>query len=883
MALIVDHELLDRVRREVGDRLHLEQQRRRAGAGLTPLAGMAEQQFARKLIADVIREHAEQLMAAGQSPLDPDTEQALAEGVHASMFAAGRLQTLLNDDSIENVDINGCDEVFLTRAGRAEHEAGDPVASSDAELIELVQSLGAYAGLNSRPWDLANPELDLRLPDGSRLSAVMAVTARPSISIRRHRFQKVELADLVGNGTLSSEAADFLRAIVQARCNVMIAGATRAGKALALDTPIPTPHGWTTMGALCAGDVVFDDQGQPCTVVMAHPVQHGRACFAVEFDTGDVIVADAEHLWEVSSRADRGRQRLAEVQNTGPAFTAEERSLLELSDRAQSQDDHNVTVAQLIGEAGRVWRNSIAQIARTMEPTGATLESFARRDSRPNAKGVLRRPVATYSRQILLKELVARRIRPRKMPQVAQVLTTSQLRDDMQVAGANGYFYNNWQVRLTAPLCYPRREQPLDPYVLGIWLGDGTTSAGEVTTADEWVLTELARLGYPSHRKSPHDPYRYRVDGDLQPKLRALGVLGDKHIPHEYLRGDVEQRRALLQGLLDSDGTTSKSGSIEFQVTHQVLAEQTFDLVCGLGYAAHLTTKQVTYQGRPVGTAWIVRFSTEDRMFRLPRKWQAQHERTRRGPQMRARRRTRTIVAIRPVDPVPVRCITVDSPSHLYLASKAAIPTHNTTLLRAMAAEIPAGERIITVEKALELGLREDVDRHPNCVAMEERLANSEGQGAISMAQLVRRTLRQNPDRVIVGEVLGPEVIDMLNAMGQGNDGSLSTIHARSARDTFSRIATYAIQSSERLPHEATYPLIAGGLDFIVFVSRHPKTGQRRLDSILEVNGFDGVVQANELFRAPRHGYGPAVWADIQPQRLDQLRATGWQQPGMGW
>src|SRR3954462_11719555 len=425
----VDPDLLRRVHREVGDRLHREQQRR-APTGLGELGGLGEQQYARKLIGDVVREHAEQLLGAGQSPLDPETEQELAEGVFARMFGAGRLQALLNDDDIENIDINGCDKVWVTRAGQANHEPADPVATSDEELIELIQSLAAYAGLNSRPWDTANPELDLQLPDGSRLSAAMGFSVRPSVSIRLHRLQKVELADLVGNDTVTVEAADFLRAIVHARLNVMIAGGTRAGK---------------------------------------------------------------------------------------------------------------------------------------------------------------------------------------------------------------------------------------------------------------------------------------------------------------------------------------------------------------------------------------------------------------------------------------------------------------TTLLRAMAAEIGPEERIITVERALELGLHKDVDRHPNCVAFEERLANSEGQGAVSMQRLVRRTLRQNPDRVIVGEVLGPEVIDMLNAMGQGNDGSMSTIHSRSARDVFNRIATYAIQADERRPHEASHQLIAGGLDYVLFVSRDLSTGARRLETVLEVNGYDGTVLASELFQVGRTG--EAEWTGVTPARLDRLVSAGWSPP----
>ena len=131
------------------------------------------------------------------------------------------------------------------------------------------------------------------------------------------------------------------------------------------------------------------------------------------------------------------------------------------------------------------------------------------------------------------------------------------------------------------------------------------------------------------------------------------------------------------------------------------------------------------------------------------------------------------------------------------------------------------------------------------------------------MAQLVRRTLRMNPDRVIVGEVLGPEVVTMLNAMSQGNDGSLSTIHARTPRGVFDRIATYARQAAERLDLDATHQLIAGGeggtgaLDFVVFLRKTRSRWRRAparsvtrrfVSSVLEVNGYDRRVQASEIF-----------------------------------
>jgi Flp pilus assembly CpaF family ATPase len=430
----MDHSVVKRLRAEVGDRLR-EQRRVDAAAGLPPMSGEDERQFARALIAQALEEHARSEITAGRVPPNAQEEEQLAAAVHAALFGVGRLQPLLDDPQIENIDINGCDRVFLGYADGREVLA-EPVADSDEELTELIQVLAAYSGLSSRPFDSANPQLDLRLPDGSRLSAVMDVTIRPAVSIRRARLGKVFLADLVGSGSLLPEAAQFLAAATAARKNMMIAGATNAGK---------------------------------------------------------------------------------------------------------------------------------------------------------------------------------------------------------------------------------------------------------------------------------------------------------------------------------------------------------------------------------------------------------------------------------------------------------------TTLLRAVANQIPPTERLITVERALELGLDQFPELHPNVIALEERLPNSEGLGAISMAELVRRSLRMNPSRVIVGEVLGDEIVTMLNAMTQGNDGSLSTIHANSSMEVFNRISTYAIQSAERLPVEATNMLIAGAIDFVVFIEKRNEYAsggrlRRFVSSIREVTGIDGRVLSSEVFapgpdgraapRAPvscaaqlaEHGYEAGGW-----------------------
>jgi Flp pilus assembly CpaF family ATPase len=204
-----------------------------------------------------------------------------------------------------------------------------------------------------------------------------------------------------------------------------------------------------------------------------------------------------------------------------------------------------------------------------------------------------------------------------------------------------------------------------------------------------------------------------------------------------------------------------------------------------------------------------------------------------------------------------------------------------TTLLRALANEIAPHERLVTIEKSLELGLDTFVDQHADCVALEAREANTEGQGAIGMSDLVRRGLRMDPDRVIVGEVLGDEIIDMLNAMSQGNEGSLCTIHANSSEGVFRRICAYAVQSPERLPAEATVLLIAGAVDFVIFIDqvdeRNTGGGLRRfVGSIREVVGAEGTqVLSREVFR-PASGADRRAVPGEAPACIDDLRREGY-------
>lgn len=170
-----------------------------------------------------------------------------------------------------------------------------------------------------------------------------------------------------------------------------------------------------------------------------------------------------------------------------------------------------------------------------------------------------------------------------------------------------------------------------------------------------------------------------------------------------------------------------------------------------------------------------------------------------------------------------------------------------TTFLNALSSFIPPQERVITIEDSAEL----QITQVPNLVRLETRNANTEGEGEITMSQLIRASLRMNPTRIIVGEVRGKETLDMLQAMNTGHDGSLSTGHGNSARDMLSRLETMVLMAAE-LPLPAIRSQIASALDIMVHLGRL-RDGSRKVLSIAEIGGCtDGEVEMESLYEYDR-------------------------------
>ncbi len=393
---------------------------------------------------------------------------------------------------------------------------------------------------------------------------------------------------------------------------VIVAARPAMGKALALDTPLPTPTGWTTMGEVQVGDCLYDADGKPTRVVAATDVMRDRPCYAVTFSDGSRIVADAQHQWLTESRA-------------------------------------------------------------------------ARKSEWAARRGYNR----TRNQRIL-----------------PEVITTEQMAATVRV-GAEGRA--NHAVLNARPLQSDASHLPIPAYVLGAWLGDGHSASARLTSEDDeipalirqfGIVCELKgdrvyslRLPAPSpvserRRQCPDCGAAYsggvrcaecHADhGTLQAQLRTLGVLGDKHIPVCYLRAPEADRRALLAGLLDTDGTLVRNGgSVQLALTNERLAMDAWELILSLGYKCTHRTKAVAGRTSASSTAHILTFSTVDDVFWMRRKADLHREIR---PRSTARIGRRYVVDVRPVASVPVRCVEVDNADHLYLAGRAMIPTHNSTL-----------------------------------------------------------------------------------------------------------------------------------------------------------------------------------------------------------
>ncbi len=429
---------------------------------------------------------------------------------------------------------------------------------------------------------------------------------------------------------------------------IVIAARPGVGKALSLDTPVATPDGWTTMGEVAVGDRVMGSDGRPTTVVAATEVLTGRPCYEVHFSDGSVIVADAQHQWLTETRASRrsaqqaasGYNRYRSQQTFAQVRTTEDIARTVRCATKDARLNHSVTNARPLelSEADLpvppyalgVWLGDGTSAAAQFTSDDPEIAVYI------EAEGLVAEPTGVdrrYSLQLPAREDVASRPCP-----------------------------------MCGELFVPRTSQV---QTCGKTCGGALRASGGVGRR-----ATCSDCGGPSSGLAQCQACR-DDHGTVKALLRGLGVLNDKHIPTRYLRGSIAQRRALLAGLLDTDGTVAPNGVVQFAVTSRRLAEDARELVAGLGHRVRMSTKRVKGRSEGSSTCYTLTFSTDDEVFKLERKKLLHKER---GARTFTARGSRFITDVRPVQSVPVRCIQVDADDHLFLAGRSFIPTHNSTL-----------------------------------------------------------------------------------------------------------------------------------------------------------------------------------------------------------
>lgn len=372
-----------------------------------------------------------------------------------------------------------------------------------------------------------------------------------------------------------------LKLFEAARFNIVCAS-RQVGKALALDTPVPTPNGWTTMGELKDGDIIYGSDGEATSVVKAHDVMYNRDCYKITFDNGEEIVADGEHLWVTQARNERKTSK-GSVKTT--------------------KDIYNTLYAP-----------------GTKEPN-------------------------------------------HRIPSCIN-----------GIAGAE-------------------KDLPIHPYVLGLWLGDGSAAGGTITVGhrdiDEQIeifkqINQFDRLiikNYTSRNFFIRPTVKSGVQSrSLSALLRQNNLLNNKHIPNDYLLSSREQKLQLLQGLIDSDGYITKSGTCQFYNTNKSLVIQVRQLVESLGYKVTQKEYQPKLNGVECKPAMSITFKPIEDVAKLEFKRSRINHREKLNDS-KLRGQYHYIKNIERVDSVPVRCITVNSKDSQFLVGRQYIPTHNSTLM----------------------------------------------------------------------------------------------------------------------------------------------------------------------------------------------------------
>jgi len=715
-------------------------------ANLEALASLPPQMLRAKieaLVSAMIREEGRVLSYADKA--------RLITFITNEAVGYGPLEPLLRDPSITEIMVNGPNEIFVEQGGRLRRRT-DVYFRDEDHIRHIIDRIVSPLG---RRVDESSPMVDARLRDGSRVNAIIPPLSLngPVLTIRRFKADPLTMEDLLNFGTLSPAMAEFLKACVVAKLNILISGGTGSGKT-------------TTLNVLASfippnERIITIEDAAELQFYRTHPhVLRQEARPPNVEGKGEVTIRQLVRN-ALRMRPDRivvGEVRGAEALDMLQAMnTGHEGSLTTV--HANSPADAFSRLETMV-----MWAGTELPSAAIREQLVGALNIVLQQDRMPDGSRKITRIAeiqGVRKGQIVLKDIF--------------VFDFIGLDEDGKVLG-------NHTPTGILPKCLPRLKAhgvPVDP---NIFVPEYLVAEMGTELLSDPEITEIMING-------PNDVYIER-NGRLEKRddLRFR----DRH----HLIGVIRTIVAPLGKRFDED--------------HPLVDGRLPD-----GSRVNAVLNPVALEG-PVLTIRRFRptpFTEKD------------------------------LIEFGTLSEPMARYLEGCVKAKLNILVSGGTGSGKTTTLNVLSSYIPKHERIVTIEDTAELRLNQ-----PHVVRLESRPPDEDGEGEITIRDLVKNSLRMRPDRIIVGEVRGGEALDMLQAMNTGHEGSLTTIHANSPDDAFNRLETMVMFAGTELPSRSIRNQMVSALDIIVQQARLID-GSRKIISIAEVQGEeDGRIKTEDVF-----------------------------------
>ena len=859
-----------------------------------------------------------------------DIRIAILDGI----VGFGPIQRLLESETITEVMVNGPNHIFVEQKGKL--TLTDVKFKNNQQIMHVIKKIIAPLG---RRCDESCPLVDARLPDGSRVNAIIPPLALcgPTITIRRFSDTPFKVKDLVGFGTLTQEMGAFIKACIEVKLNCVVSGGTGSGKTttlnaisgfvphderiitvedaaelqllqdhvVSLETRPPNIEG---KGAIHIRDLVRNSLRMNPDRIIVGECRGGEALDMLSaMNTGNDgslttghanspkdMVARLETMVMMSGMELPSRVIREQIASAINIFIQQNRlqdgsrKITHVTEVAGIADDGQVEIRNIFE-----WRQeglgADGKIVGALVPTG-NIPTFLLRFKEHK----IELPENIFGDNLSYSKLLIEAEEQRDLENQQEMQRLLKIRDQQESQSSASYKPSAEELAKREVFDWAKAE--ILPKVVRARLAAESEAADDGDTVHKTGLAgRLSRKSSSAGGDEREEKRKAQIQNlmfDIQERLSRLMQFDDSGMKFS---SPEEEREVMTEKITTCyrQAVYAKNLSFSRQEADQIIAELVYE-VCGLGAMQKLLDREDITEVMVNGPDHIfielkgklllsdVKFKDNAAVMHVIQKIVVPLGRRcdESSPLVDARLKdgSRVNAIIPPLalcgptitirkfsdDPFTIwnlvdfgtltkamaefinACIMIK----LNMVVSGGTGSGKTTTLNAISGFIPHTERIITVEDAAELQLLQD-----HVVSLETRPPNVEGKGAVHIRDLVRNSLRMNPDRIIVGECRGGEALDMLSAMNTGNDGSLTTGHANSPKDMVARLETMVMMSGMDLPSRVIREQIASAINIFIQQNRL-QDGSRKITHITEIAGIDdnGLVEIRNIFEWQQHG-----------------------------